>query len=807
MITRSKFRYRYLIWVPAGLCLALLTAGIAAPQDADWTHWRGPLQTGYSPEKNLPDEWDPRTPGKNNLIWKQPYGCRSTPIVMHGLVYIIGADNEPLGVPNLQQKRLIGERVTCFDAETGVKKWEQTFNVFHTDVVANRLGWAAMTADKQGKRLYAHSTAGDLFCFDGDSGKIVWKRQLTEEFGRVSGYGGRISGPIYDSGLVIIGIVNSSWGNHAVGLNRFYAFDSKSGNVVWTADTPSPVRGTYYSIPVVAVINGERLVISGGGDGALHAFQVHTGKRVWSYHCASGVINPSPVVDGNLVYIAHGEENPEGASAGLGRVVCVDASKVANGKPALVWEYKKGIRFGLSSLALADGKLYIPDDGAKLHCFDAKTGKWLWKYNYGTVVRGAPLVADGKIYISETVAKFHIIKLKADGSEPDENETNTVHFKNKAGASGFVESNCTPSVVGGRVYLANRDELFCIGTGGKASQPDVTQSKAPEEKPAADSDPIAQLQIYPAEISIAPGAAAEFELRANNAAGQPLKNAKLDAKWSLPVPPLPKGATTPPPALDAVIDAATGKIVVNPKKPSQQGYVEATIGTISVRARVRVVPQIPYAQDFEKVPVGATPGGWVNTQGKYRVVALKEADGTMSNVLAKVNTDPRPPLARALAFISSPSATGYTVEADLKGVMVRGILPDMGLCANRYLLILDGKTDAGGQRQVRLTTWDALPTPLPAGRVAVETPFTWKDKTWYRVKLTVEVGEKEALVRGKLWERGQPEPGAWTLELKDPRPNREGAAALYGYIPDPTVTETAPGPEAYYDNVVVTPNK
>ena len=90
-------------------------------------------------------------------------------------------------------------------------------------------------------------------------------------------------------------------------------------------------------------------MITGAADGAVHAMQVRTGKSVWSYHCASGVINPSPVVDGNLVYIAHGEENPEGG--GLGRVVCLDASKVKAGKPKLVWEFRRGVRFGLASLA------------------------------------------------------------------------------------------------------------------------------------------------------------------------------------------------------------------------------------------------------------------------------------------------------------------------------------------------------------------------------------------------------------------------------------------------------------------------
>jgi outer membrane protein assembly factor BamB len=824
----SHLAGRLFVWLPFGLCLALFVPGAAescwrhhvvwlptspvaaaadpAPATTNWTHWRGPLQTGYSPEKNLPDDWDPRTPGKNNLIWKQPYGCRSTPLVMNGRVYIVGADNEPLGVPNIKEKAMIGERVTCFDAKTGKKEWEHVFNVFHTDVVANRLGWAPLAGDAENKRVYAHSTGGFLFCFDAETGKVIWQRQLTEEFGRVTGYGGRVGGgPTFDSGLVIMGLANASWGNTAIGANRLYAFDGKNGNVVWISDMPGQLRGTYYSNPVVAVINGERLVITGGADGAFHAIQVRTGKRVWSYPCAVGVINPSPVVDGNLVYISHGEENPEGAAAGLGRVVCVDASKVVNGKPTLVWEYRKGIRFGLASLAIHDGKLYVPDDGAKLHCFDAKKGKWLWKYNYGTVSRGAPLIADGKIYLSETTARFHIIKLREDGSEPSEDDTHTTNFKNKPGSTGFVESNSTPSVADGRIYLATRDEIYCIGKGGKPEF--ATLTKPAVEPPAGDSDPVAQLQVYPAEITITPGATAEFELRAYNAKGQLLKNAKVDAKWSLPLPTPPKGATFQPPALEPAspeaFDATTGKITVS-KKPAQIGYVEAASGMVSARSRVRVAPQIPYKQDFEMAPIGGSPPGWINTQGKYRVVELKEADGTMTKVLFKTNTDPRPPLARALGYITTPNTTGYTIEADVKGVMVRGKLPDIGVCANRYILVLDGKTDEKGNRQARITTWEALPTPLPAGRVAVEENLTWKDNTWYRIKLSVDVGEKEATIRGKIWERSQKEPERWTMELKDPRPNREGAAAIYGYISN--ATEMAAGSEAYYDNIVVTPN-
>src|SRR5262245_31582802 len=174
---RPKHPIPLLRWLSLCLCVSVVSSADAA----DWLHWRGPEQTGVSREKNLPDDWRPDTPGKNNLIWKQPYGCRSTPLVMNGKVYIIGAEGETPGIPNPQQKALIGERVVCFDAATGKVLWKQSFNVFHTDIVTNRLGWAPLAADLDAKSIFTHTTGGFLACLDADSGKVKWQRQLTEE--------------------------------------------------------------------------------------------------------------------------------------------------------------------------------------------------------------------------------------------------------------------------------------------------------------------------------------------------------------------------------------------------------------------------------------------------------------------------------------------------------------------------------------------------------------------------------------------------------------------------------------------------
>ena len=68
------------------LTIGLLAAAVAAPALAeDWTHWRGPLHTGVSAETDLISSWS--TEGEN-LLWRQDFIGRSTPLVFAGRVFI-----------------------------------------------------------------------------------------------------------------------------------------------------------------------------------------------------------------------------------------------------------------------------------------------------------------------------------------------------------------------------------------------------------------------------------------------------------------------------------------------------------------------------------------------------------------------------------------------------------------------------------------------------------------------------------------------------------------------------------------------
>src|SRR5262249_34502286 len=110
------------------LCLC---ASVVNPTPAgDWVDSRGPLGTGVSPEQDLPDTFNPETGA--NVIWKAPYGGRTTPVVMNGRVYIIQGYNSGKNGEKLMEQ----ERVLCFDEKDGKLLHEYRFNVFSTAIVS-----------------------------------------------------------------------------------------------------------------------------------------------------------------------------------------------------------------------------------------------------------------------------------------------------------------------------------------------------------------------------------------------------------------------------------------------------------------------------------------------------------------------------------------------------------------------------------------------------------------------------------------------------------------------------------------------
>ena len=731
-VTLKAFLYFILI----GVCTSLI--GFNDALASNWPSWRGPNQDGSSSETGLVSSWSLEG---DNLLWKADFIGRSTPIVLNNRVYVIGR----VGMDITEQ-----ERVACFDAETGKMLWEHRFNVFHSTIPFNRLGWTSLAGDTETGYIYAHTISGVFACFDKD-GKIVWSRSLTEEFGRFTGYGGRTVTPVVDGDLVILSFLNTSWGSHAAMRHRYFAFDKKTGEVVWTTKPGGPPKDTTYPVSVVAEINNRRLLIDGNSDGHVYAMDVQTGEKVWGFQVSQGPLNASVVVDGTRVYASHNRENTD--TTVIGRVVCIDGTGTGDiSKTHELWRVD-GIEAGYSSPAIADGRLYVVDSAANLHCLDGKTGEVHWTHSLGTVGKGSPVVADGKIYVTEV--NGHVLIL-----QPDESECktlSTIQIEREPGH--YAEIYGSPAIADGKVYFTTEEGLYCLGVQG-ASASTSSQVVSGSAGLRMSTGAPASIQIVPTEVLAQPGDNLQFQVRPFTDEGAQAIGAKA-AEWSLD-------------GLLGSIDE-NGKLTLESSAVGQAGTVSAKIGDLQTSARVRVIPPLPWQEDFESIEVGKSPPHWVRATNRF---VVREMDG--NKILVK------PPARRGLhrsnVYLGPPNMKNYTVQVDLLGTKPKRNMPDMGLIANRYTLEMQGN-----HQRLQVLSWRS------DLRMAKWIDFKWDPNVWYTMKMRVDIVDDTAHVKGKVWAKSEPEPEEWTIIVEDPLPNREGSPGIYGYSPT----------EIYYDNLKV----
>ncbi|MDE0185911.1 MAG: PQQ-like beta-propeller repeat protein [Candidatus Poribacteria bacterium] len=714
MIRKTEFFLLYLLLILHGGILAQFPTDAWAAE-WNWPGWRGPNQNGVSHETGLISNW---SQDGENLMWKADFIGRSTPIVLNGRVYVIGR----VGQDITEQ-----EQVACFDAETGKLLWQHRINVFHSTIPFNRLGWASLAGDTNTGNIYAHTISGIFLCFTG-KGEIVWSRSLTEEFGRISGYGGRIHTPVVTGNLVIISFLNTSWGSHVVPRHRYFALDKNTGDVVWVAAPGGRPLDTTYSTPIVAAIKGQFLLIAGNADGSVYAMDVRTGETVWGFKLSKRGIQSSVVVDGTKVYACQGEENVD--STAMGRVVCIDATGTGDVTSTHeIWRYDE-CQVGYASPAIHEGRLYVVDNSANLHSLDAETGAVHWQHSLGTVGKGSPVCADGKIYVTEVNGHFHILRPSGDACQ----SLDTKRIERQPGH--YAEIYGSPAIANGRIYFTTEEGLYCLGAKN-----------------------VNSIRIVPADVLTRPGNTVQFTVRAFDNSGK--FNTAEAAEWSLN-------------GLVGTI-GSNGVLTLNENGGGQAGTVSARVGHLQDAARVRVVPEFPWVEDFESIEDGKNPPHWVGAGSKY---VVRAKDGNKVLVKSPVKRG----LNRSNVYIGLPAMRGYTVQIDAMGTKPKRNLPDMGLIANRYTLDL-----MGNHQRLQIRSWAS------DLRMAKHIDYTWEPYVWYTIKLTVNIADDKAMVKGKVWRTGEPEPASWTITVEDPLPNREGSPGIYGYSPS----------EIYYDNLKV----
>ncbi len=725
--------------------LSLLVATVILPHAVadSWASWRGVNSDGVSADTGLPSAW---SPDGENLVWKAPFGGRSAPVVVDGRVCMIRLA-EPETVELWQ------EQIACLDADTGELVWEHRYNVFQTDIPHHRVGWASVVGDSATGNVFAHGVEGMVIAFD-PKGNILWERSTSEEVGRISGFGGRTATPILDGNLLVVSFLSAGWGSTFIPRHRFYALDKRTGETVWLSTPGNAPYDTTYTVPVVREIDGQRLLITGNGDGGIYAMQAATGIKVWGFPISKRGINSSVVVDGTMVYASHSEENVD-ESTSMGRLVALDASQVADGRPKQVWT-ADGFAAGYASPAIQDGVLYHVDNSANLVAFDGASGEQLWLENIGIAQRSSPVIADGKLYVSDVDGKLHIFRL-AGRSEPA--RTDLDEFKNPDGS--FTQINGAPAIAGGRVYFITNNTLYCIGSSdGRAGKAGVTLGE-PAAAPAGAE--AAHLQVVPGEINLPPGGRARFVARLFDAKGRLI--GEREAEWAL------EGS------LQGELNAS-GEFTAGVQFP-QGGLVAAKVGELTGKARVAVRPSGGFLEDFGRYNPDSVPDGWSAARGRFKIV---EAEG--GKMLQKPSGNPRS--WRTTVYVGSPGQRAYEVEAEMMSKEQRRRMADMGLVSHRYTLAM-----MGNAQTLMIRTWLS-----ELERFSKEIPLEWDPDVWYRVRLRVEPRDNGSTsIQGKVWPKDEEEPTKWTIEAVDAIGHNHGSPGIYGYS----------SADIYYDNLKVTP--
>ena len=741
--------------LPAGLALALVLPAAAMLAASDWPEWRGPARTGVSAETGLPSSWSPEG---ENLAWKAPHGARSAPVVFGDHLYL---QNWTGSGPTLQ------ERLMCLNADTGRVLWEHKYNIFTSDAPTHRIAWASPAVDPATGNVVAISANGLVMSFSQD-GKPLWERSLAEEMGMWTTHGGRMSSPIIDGQQVIVSGLTFAWGQFAGGAHRFISIDKSSGQIRWVSAPEGRPTDTIYANAFVADVNGTRMMFSGGSDGAMHAIKINTGESIWNWKVSQRGLNTAALMVGPDIIVSHSEENLGTSEMGMIAAVPADSKGTLTDKDAR-W-IVRGVQAGYASPVSDGQRLYVVDNGGVLIAFDVKTGARLWDEKLGTIAKASPILADGKLYIGtentgDAGGKFYIIRPHADRAEILDQDWLGTPQKSEL----IIGS---PIAARGRIYVPSMDALYAIGPKGTPSG----SKGSPGSQGSTGSTGSAQVGapaavvVSPTELILKPGQPLKLTASAFDAKGQPVTGAA--AAWTVEglKGTVQDGAFTP--------DAAAG---------AQAGTVKASIGAVSGVSRIRVIPDLPWAFDFESVGE-VPPPYWINATGKF---AVRDLEG--SKVLVKLAENPFAFAKRTRPFLGPTDLSNYTIEADMRAMERRRQMGDFGLVAQRYELVM-----FGNHQRLELQPWQ------PETERTVRVPFAWVKDAWYTMKLEVQTLDGGRVrARGKVWPKGEAEPAAWTIERIDPIGSIKGSPGIYADVP----AQAGGGSEVYYDNIKVYKNK
>jgi outer membrane protein assembly factor BamB len=347
-------------------------------------------------------------------------------------------------------------QLLCLSKQTGGVLWKRTIVERVPQIKRHtKASHANSTPATDGTHVVVFLGAEGLYCYD-RCGNLSWRKDLGV---LDSGYyvvpaaqWGFGSSPIIYQNMVIV--------QCDVQQNSFVAaFDVRSGRELWRTsreDVPT------WSTP--AIFEGRsrtELVLNGykhtGG------YDPWTGKELWRLGGGGDIPVPTPVAAHGLIFLssAHGGKRPLRAIR-LGATGDITPKDDAELGEHIAWSEPRGGIYMQTPLVYGD-YLYACADNGLLNCYEAQTGKHIYRERLGNGATGftaSAVAGDGKLYFTSEGGDIYVVRAGEKFQLLATNAMNEVCM-------------ATPAISDGNLIIRTQNHVYAIGA---ASPPVATKS-------------------------------------------------------------------------------------------------------------------------------------------------------------------------------------------------------------------------------------------------------------------------------------------------------------------------------------------
>ena len=469
--------------------LALVTPPQAAGQEqtsshrattdrqTHWPQFRGPDSNPVSDNAGLPVTWSKT----ENVEWVAdvPGVGWSSPVVWGTRVFMTAATSgqrmkpPSLGtdfgndyIAELRKQGFSGDEINkriwardrempgdivislmlfCYDLESGKRLWER--QIYHGNPRGGRHvknSFASETPVTDGKRVYAYFTDYGLYAFDFE-GQPLWATPI-QRHATIRDYGTGASPALYRDRVFVL--------NDNEEQSFLAAFDSRTGKELWrTPRTVEPVRKTGWSTPFVwenrlrteVVTLGPGVAISYGLDG----------RELWRIRRMGGVAIQSPFAWNDLLFVTSGtsgDDNKPIVAIRAGGSGDITPTETENKNEHVAWYERLAGGTYLPTPVVYKNALYVLHDKGIFSRYKVETGERVFRSRVapeGPVFTASPWAYDGKVFLLSEEGNTFVVE--------------TGETYRLVGVNSLDEfALATPAIVGDRLLIRTQSHLYSI---------------------------------------------------------------------------------------------------------------------------------------------------------------------------------------------------------------------------------------------------------------------------------------------------------------------------------------------------------